>query len=160
MFNSKEIDYELPSNSDPPKRPVALKRVLLAFIGLAILGLCRHEGFGFGYTAAPTELSPSSCLQVEPLVPTKNAALYEDAGKLISTEEFKQRAVEWLGGAVRIPYVPCAITKSLTDSNTVVRKLSMGWARSRRILVIRSMPSSTTISLTRFLSCMLYITSR
>ncbi|KAG0709282.1 hypothetical protein DFH29DRAFT_1074996 [Suillus ampliporus] len=43
------------------------------------------------------------CPQADELVPEKNGVIWESLGHTYSTEEFKARAVGWLGGAVRIP---------------------------------------------------------
>ncbi|EIM86689.1 carboxypeptidase S [Stereum hirsutum FP-91666 SS1] len=43
------------------------------------------------------------CAQVGALYPEKETELYEKLGKWYSTEEFKQKAIEYLGGAVRVP---------------------------------------------------------
>ncbi|KAI0741917.1 carboxypeptidase S [Daedaleopsis nitida] len=43
------------------------------------------------------------CPQVSTIVPEKNAELWNSLGDSFSTDAFKARAVEWLGGAVRVP---------------------------------------------------------
>ncbi|KAG2157823.1 uncharacterized protein EDB93DRAFT_1238610 [Suillus bovinus] len=43
------------------------------------------------------------CPQVDELVPEKNGVIWESLQRVYNTEEFKARAVDWLGGAVRIP---------------------------------------------------------
>ncbi|KAG0709347.1 hypothetical protein DFH29DRAFT_1027583 [Suillus ampliporus] len=43
------------------------------------------------------------CPQADELVPEKNGAIWESIGHTYGTDEFKTRAVDWLGGAVRIP---------------------------------------------------------
>lgn len=43
------------------------------------------------------------CPQVDELVPEKNGVIWESLQLVYSTEEFKARAIDWLGGAVRIP---------------------------------------------------------
>lgn len=45
----------------------------------------------------------SSCPQAEVLVPEKNSALWDSLTATYSTDAFQSRAVEWLGGAVRVP---------------------------------------------------------
>ena len=47
----------------------------------------------------------SLCPQVSALSPTKHTGLFETLGQTYKTDTFLQRAVELLGGAVRIPYV-------------------------------------------------------
>jgi Gly-Xaa carboxypeptidase len=45
----------------------------------------------------------SSCPQAPELVPKENADLWAKLGEMAKTDEFRMRAVDWLGGAVRIP---------------------------------------------------------
>ncbi|GBE86580.1 Carboxypeptidase S [Sparassis crispa] len=55
----------------------------------------------FGYAAAEAELS-ALCPQVAPLIPVKNREVWESLGETIKTPDFLTRAVDWLGGAVRV----------------------------------------------------------
>lgn len=43
------------------------------------------------------------CPQVDELVPEKNGVIWESLQHTYGTEAFKARAIDWLGGAVRIP---------------------------------------------------------
>ncbi|EMD39065.1 hypothetical protein CERSUDRAFT_112759 [Gelatoporia subvermispora B] len=43
------------------------------------------------------------CPQAAPLLPQKNGALWEKLGETYGSEAFLTRAVDWLGGAVRVP---------------------------------------------------------
>ncbi|PIL24979.1 hypothetical protein GSI_12866 [Ganoderma sinense ZZ0214-1] len=43
------------------------------------------------------------CPQATAVVPTKNAELWNSLGDTYGTDAFRSRAVEWLGGAVRVP---------------------------------------------------------
>ena len=43
-----------------------------------------------------------SCPQVDALVPQANGALWNSLGMAYASNDFKIRAAEWLGGAVRI----------------------------------------------------------
>ncbi|KAM5533864.1 hypothetical protein V8D89_012527 [Ganoderma adspersum] len=43
------------------------------------------------------------CAQATTVVPTRNAELWSSLGGTYGTDAFKSRAVEWLGGAVRVP---------------------------------------------------------
>lgn len=47
--------------------------------------------------------APELCPQVDQVLPVKHKALWEDIGALYSSEFFKPKAAEYLGGAVRIP---------------------------------------------------------
>ena len=52
------------------------------------------------------------CPQADALYPDRHAPLWESLGKEFSQDAFTLRAVEWLGGAVRIPYVVVLFTTS------------------------------------------------
>ncbi|KAI0058987.1 carboxypeptidase S [Artomyces pyxidatus] len=52
------------------------------------------------YRRSSTE---SLCPQVDALYPSRNGELWKNLGKTFDTDAFKGRAIDWLGGAVRIP---------------------------------------------------------
>ncbi|KAG1880394.1 hypothetical protein C8R48DRAFT_683828 [Suillus tomentosus] len=56
-----------------------------------------------GSTVGTLENGVDLCPQVDELVPEKNGVIWESLQHVYSTEEFKTRAIDWLGGAVRIP---------------------------------------------------------
>jgi Gly-Xaa carboxypeptidase len=79
---------------------------LLSFASLAALWGTFHIYTGpFTGTLGGkgTHASDALCPQVDQLMPVKHADLYEQLGSLIGTESYKQRAIDWLAGAVRIP---------------------------------------------------------
>jgi hypothetical protein len=45
----------------------------------------------------------SACAQADALVPDQNGNLWNALAETYGTDAFKNRAVDWLGGAVRIP---------------------------------------------------------
>ena len=45
----------------------------------------------------------AQCPQVSAVFPEKNAELWKSLGESYSSDAFKGRAIEWLGGAVRVP---------------------------------------------------------
>lgn len=47
--------------------------------------------------------SAELCPQVGPLTPSKHRTLWEATGKTFDSGAFKSKAVQWLGGAVRVP---------------------------------------------------------
>jgi hypothetical protein len=49
------------------------------------------------------------CPQSDPLYPKQHAEVWESLNRDFDEKTFRTRAVEWLGGAVRIPYVPFAM---------------------------------------------------
>ena len=46
--------------------------------------------------------SQAVCPQEEQLLPERNKELWESIGTQIETDDFKAKAVEWLGGAVKV----------------------------------------------------------
>ncbi|KAA1468874.1 carboxypeptidase S [Dentipellis sp. KUC8613] len=55
----------------------------------------KHRVFGSG--------DEELCPQVDALYPDNNGELWKSLGDALQTDEFRGRAVDWLGGAVRIP---------------------------------------------------------
>jgi len=49
------------------------------------------------------KIPKSLCPQAAELVPTKNAQVWKDLTQTFGTNNFKTRAIDWLGDAVRIP---------------------------------------------------------
>ena len=47
--------------------------------------------------------STPPCAQASPLIPSDNQELWKDLDGLYATDAFRNQAVEWLGGAVRVP---------------------------------------------------------
>lgn len=66
----------------------AAREVLDALEDLAPVGGAAGEGL---------------CVQEDALTPTKNGQLWKQLGVTFGTDEFRGKAIEWLGGAVRIP---------------------------------------------------------
>lgn len=52
------------------------------------------------------------CPQSDPLYPKQHAEVWESLNRDFDEKTLRTRAVEWLGGAVRIPYVPSAMYPS------------------------------------------------
>ena len=130
MSDKKQDFSDLPTGVEPVKlgSPSRSKRTKALAIGLC-LGLLGTGGFVLrsiapGFAASkphPTTLCP----QVKPITPTKRSAIWESFVERSTTDEYKTRAIEWLGGAVRVPYVCYP---------------SFAW---NRILTARSGPSRT-----------------
>ena len=72
--------------------------VCLNAAGLAPVPDCLADAF-----ARDDWKTKEQCPQVSAIVPEKNAALWNAFVDTIGTDAFKARAVEWLGGAVRVP---------------------------------------------------------
>ncbi|KAG1760147.1 hypothetical protein EDD22DRAFT_955247 [Suillus occidentalis] len=56
-----------------------------------------------GFLVGTLEDGVDLCPQVDEIVPEKNGVIWESLQQAYSTQEFKARAIDWLGGAVRIP---------------------------------------------------------
>ena len=73
--------------------------VFLNAVGLTPIPGCIHDVLGSDNSWKAEE----QCPQVSPIVPQKNAELWNLLGGTFGSDAFKARAVEWLGGAVRVP---------------------------------------------------------
>jgi len=114
MSDKKQNLAGLPTSTEPVKlgSPSRCNRTKALAIGLC-LGLLGAGGFV--PPAIATKLAVSKphhdpaapCPQVEPIIPTKHSAIWESFLENSTTDEYKTRAIEWLGGAVRVPYVCC-----------------------------------------------------
>lgn len=90
----------------------AIHTALFLFVGTVVLGWQSptwfHDQQDLGIaTRAGVLKSSGTCVQQEPLFP--QSTLRETLGAAYATEEFLAQAVEWLSGAVRIPYVYCRL---------------------------------------------------
>jgi Gly-Xaa carboxypeptidase len=56
-----------------------------------------------GFSVGTLESGVDLCPQADELVPEKNGVIWESLQLTYGTEAFKARAIDWLGGAVRIP---------------------------------------------------------
>ncbi|KAH8116277.1 hypothetical protein DFH11DRAFT_1199323 [Phellopilus nigrolimitatus] len=70
------------------------------------------EGAAVFNHAGPSH-TEALCPQVEQLLPERNKALWDAVGDQFGTDAFKEKAVDWLGGAVRVP------TESYDDMDPV-----------------------------------------
>ena len=64
---------------------------------------CAATHFSIGKTKLDFVENSDLCPQPNPLVPSTNGELWKELSKKYSSEEFLHDAVEWLGGAVRVP---------------------------------------------------------
>ncbi|KAL1729511.1 hypothetical protein EV714DRAFT_273565 [Schizophyllum commune] len=97
---------ELPLASQPPaprKSPkITLGRVLLATSAFALLAFTQ----GFAAVSPFIDLwqdAPALCPQADTLTPIRNAEVYSKLGEVLKKNETRARAIDWLGGAVRVP---------------------------------------------------------
>lgn len=103
---SQKSEHFLPPASAPnqPNRPQFYSwfRNILVVITCIVLSLAVK--FTAQYINVSSDaLDVNLCPQAEVLAPTKHAELWTDLGAAIGTDQFKARAVQWLGGAVRVP---------------------------------------------------------
>ena len=103
-MNNSEKDNVLPlptTISRPNTNPI-LKRA--AFL-VAVLGLSFYFSNIFTENVATYwyRSDGESCPQADVLIPQAHSALWNSLGAAYASENFKTRAVDWLGGAVRVP---------------------------------------------------------
>jgi len=106
VYTSGEKESILPSNStnqllpsDTKKAKVNCKKLCL---GLGVYCALRVLYANRDWFNA-TDYSAPACPQVNAVTPQKNADLWNTLNDRISTPEFKESAINWLGGAVRVP---------------------------------------------------------
>lgn len=97
-----------PSSKRPSKSTlkVILDLILIVFaLGTSIV--VSVEAYGARTSKNPLVLGSSAgvCTQVEAITPSANAELLRELETEFTTKEFKLKAYESLGGAIRIPYV-------------------------------------------------------
>jgi Gly-Xaa carboxypeptidase len=107
--NSEKKEGILPSvaSPQPPLPPSRFEKVKRAghpklFIVLAIYCVLRFV-YGNRDWFVTDEASALGCPQVDAVTPEKNLNLWNELNDKISTPEFQQSAIDWLGGAVRVP---------------------------------------------------------
>ncbi|KAL1691810.1 hypothetical protein GGG16DRAFT_112730 [Schizophyllum commune] len=77
---------------------------LLAFVlAAALLGRSALYSTQAERTLAIAASAKAYCAQPDALYPTKNAELYDELDGTFGTAKLKERAIDWLGGAIRVP---------------------------------------------------------
>lgn len=119
-----EKDVFLPSFALTGHQPVKRRLstgfcVLLTaiFAGLALYTFAprctaRHISISQSETEIDFVKDSDLCPQPSPLVPSSTEELWKALNDKYRTKEFLNDAVEWLGGAVRVPYVLCLCSES------------------------------------------------
>jgi len=89
-----------------PSRCKRTKALAVGFcLGLLVIGGFVLRSIAPGFAVSKPHHDPGVlCPQVKPITPTKHSAIWESFVERTATDEYKTRAIEWLGGAVRIPY--------------------------------------------------------
>ena len=160
MSDKKQDFTGLPTSVEPiklgsPSRSKRTKALAIGLcLGLLVTGGLANPGEMDGKTVSkphPTALCP----QVKPIAPTKHSAIWESFVERTATDEYKTRAIEWLGGAVRVPYVcypSLAWNIILTVRSGPSRTIT--WTPWGWIHVGRYLDRSTIICCMLSLSCM------
>lgn len=105
MASQKSEDF-LPAAAAPnqPSKPQICNSFRNFLVLITCIALSLAVKFTVQFIAVSSDvLNVNLCPQAEVLVPTKHTELWADFGAAIGTDQFKARAVQWLGGAVKIP---------------------------------------------------------
>lgn len=91
----------------------AYLRLLVFVLAAALFGRSAPHSSQAERTLAIEASAKAYCAQPDALYPTKNAALYDELDGTFGTPKLKERAIDWLGGAIRVPcvYRLCAILR-------------------------------------------------
>ncbi|KAG0709281.1 hypothetical protein DFH29DRAFT_1027230 [Suillus ampliporus] len=108
MSASNEKTNEFLPGILPPRRTSSGGRILALRTGLVVLAVFAstflwRASYGIGPYHSHQQNNADICPQVSELIPESNGALWKTLGSTYETDAFKTRAVDWLGGAVRIP---------------------------------------------------------
>lgn len=89
-----------------PRPLFSYNRTRALVIGLCIgaLGLGSFVLQTLVVQELPAHVANGLCPQAKPVAPIKNSAIWDALAKRSTSDEYKERAIEWLSGAVRIPY--------------------------------------------------------
>lgn len=82
--------------------PTLRKSILIIQLVLLLTQLGRwanRQDFLLAFNRSPTRLCP----QTKDLLPIENLDIWSEVGQTLKSPEFRQRAVDYLGGAVRVP---------------------------------------------------------
>jgi hypothetical protein len=121
MVNSDEKADLLPAPASVEEnRARKSKWRILGFIALlALVTSLRYIDYELPFSSwrrlGHYDGNPSGCPQSDALYPDRYAQLWKSLGNDFDQDAFTKRAAEWLGGALRIPYVatcPCDVSFS------------------------------------------------
>ena len=117
MSDKKQDFAGLPTAVEPtgPNRSPRCKCTKAVVVGLC-LGVLGMGGFilrtivpKLATLEPPAQVENALCPQAKPMTPIKHSEIWNTLAEKSTTNEHKARAIEWLSGAVRIPYV-CSST--------------------------------------------------
>ncbi len=106
------------------KTPGLFGVLLCSFLATAVAG--RSNQLPLNLESSADQSSQGLCPQVSPLIPSKHAKLDGILDHLHNQPAFRERAIEALGGAVRVPYV--------THSNPCIDDSRAAWASQNRVI--------------------------
>lgn len=96
-----------PVSQQPQKTRCVGRTFAKGLVGVLALLTCLHTlklvDVRACWTDSAVDVSAEQCPQATAVVPEKNGELWTSLGETFDTDAFKGRAVEWLGGAVRVP---------------------------------------------------------
>lgn len=100
------------SRTNEARRKRRTVGLLIGFVGLVLGAHLVHKSAHFSCLRSSLAHLPldhsdrqAVCPQVGQLLPDSNKELWEKLSDQISTDEFKTTAIQWLSGAVQVPYV-------------------------------------------------------
>ena len=116
MFAEKDPEQDsviLPSGVDLANldRPSRYKRVKALVVGLflgvlGVGGLALHTIIPtLAFSNPPAQVTNSLCPQAKPITPVKHSAVWNTLVDGSASDNHRDRAIEWLSGAVRVKYV-------------------------------------------------------
>lgn len=98
-----------PVPSSKQRSKVWLKLVVCLFVSrFAVLHFWHLASDQFGFISfwnLSNRSPPNNCPQAGALIPEKNGKVWIDLNDKIGSAAFKQTAIDWLAGAIRIPWV-------------------------------------------------------
>lgn len=93
----------LPAPPQAPPRPKSTRRRGLGAIALTCFGLSVFFHGSLYFDEFLPRETAAGCPQVDALVPQRDSDLLGNISDLISTADFKTKAINWLSGAVQVP---------------------------------------------------------
>jgi hypothetical protein len=101
-MSGKTLPSAFPTNRCPAKTNGKKVVAAATLVLWALLWFVYYQPWPLGRAGYSSAGSGDVCPQTPELVPDKNRELWEHIGAIFDTESFKGRAVDWLGGAVRV----------------------------------------------------------
>lgn len=105
LKTDRDKDFILPSQApfNPQKSTVSRTKILICIVSFVLAQCLFWKSAAFYFPSFDNRISESLCPQATELVPSKNVNVWKRLVETFSTADFKLRAINWLGDAVRIP---------------------------------------------------------